>query len=454
MKMKMKMIALTITTAFAAPIAMAETANVNVYGQLGLSADYVTGRSTGASANSATANTNGVPTNTGRQGLVESRYRIASNNSALGFKGTEDLGDGMNAFWQYEIGIAFDRQNYDNLNASTAGGDFISGRSNGQSRRNTFAGIGHKAYGNVALGLQDTPLKLSIAPVNVFPRNYTADMRAVFAVSPVSNVRAENSVQYTSPSLGGVVVKALYGARNESGNGQLAGPSLRSYAVSYTDKALFAVLAYEGTRTVGDESTATTAVLLCRQVLTPFTLTTAATCPAGTTVVSTLTPAVSALAARSAIATVRTVRAGLGYTMGDAKIGAAWERNQNAPLFSPLLGVDASAYYLSGSYKMGINTLKLAYAKRSDNKANNVNNVTNSTGGFITNANDGAIQYSFGVDRALSKRTLVYLLSTTVTNARDGNFAIGGPSAGIAPVGALNNGGSARAISLGMVHNF
>lgn len=415
MKMNKKIIAMAITSVFAAPVAMAETANVNVYGQFAVSADYVTGTSV---VNTATG--------LASAGLVESRYRISSPNSLLGFKGTEDLGDGLTAIWQFESLIALDRQNIDNVNTGQAGGEFQLGRAGAQSRRNTFAGISDKTYGTLAFGLQDTPLKIAIQPANVFPRSYVSDYRAVFAVpGALTNVRAENSFLYTSPSFGGVVVKALYGARNEGGNGALAEPAINSYSLAYSDKSFSGILAYEYARFVSDPISAIAA--------TPTAL------------------AVNAAASR--ISTARALRAVVGYTFGDAKIGAAVEKNNNATLFFPttltaggIAPVDAMAYYLSGSYKIGLNTLKVAYSKRMDNKANNP-----LIGG--TNTDDGAIHYTYGVERALSKRTLVYVLSTAVRNGRDGTFGIGGQNTGIAPVGAIRS-GTARDISVGLTHVF
>jgi predicted porin len=404
MKMNKKIIALAITSVFAAPVAMADTSNVNVYGQFSVSADYVTGTSV---VNSTTAG-----------GLVESRYRISSNNSLIGFKGTEDLGDGLSAIWQYESLIALDRQNIDNVNAQSA--EFTTlGRTGAQSRRNTFAGLTDKSYGTLTLGLQDTPLKIAIQPANVFPRSYPSDYRAVFAVpGAFSNVRAENSILYATPSLGGVVIKALYGARNEGGNGNLAEPVINSYSVGYSDSSFSGILAYEYTRSISD--------------------------PIG--------------AVTSKESTVRTLRAVAGYTFGDVKLGAAVEKNNNVTIGSPTLlapaggaiaAVNAMAYYLSASYKVGLNTFKLAHAKRLNNKAND----TVAASGFINNTDDGAVHNTIAVERALSKRTLVYALYSTVTNGLNGTFGIGGGNTGIAPVGALRL-GTARDFSLGMITTF
>jgi predicted porin len=420
MKMNKKIITLAITSLFAAPVAMADTANVNIYGRFSVAADYATGTSVVNTANGLAPS-----------GLVESRNRISSHNSYLGFKGTEDLGDGLSAVWQYETLIAVDRQNIDNVNTSQAGSDFVLGRSGGQSKRNTFAGLVDKTYGSLTFGLQDTPLKISFSPANVYPRTYVSDYRAVFAVpGALTNIRAENSLLYTSPNLGGVVVKALYGARNEGGNGTLAEPTINSYSVGYSNSSFSGILAYEYTRFINDPVTAVASNL-------------------------TVTPIVPGVAAvTSKVSTVRSLRAAVGYTFGNAKLGAAIEKNNNATLGAPaaatasgggVAAVDAMAYYLSGSYKIGLNTLKVAFARRLDNKA-----VSSANG---TNTDDGAIHYTFGVDRALSKRTSVYLLSTAVRNGRDGTFGIGGQPTGIAPIGAIRS-GTARDVSLGVIVDF
>ena len=413
--MKKNIIALAITATLVAPLAMAETANVVIYGTVSLAADNVKGLSAG-----------GVG---GGGNLVESRNRISSNNSFFGFKGSEDLGEGLSAVWQIENLIAFERQNTDNLRAPGPN-DYTLGRSGAQSRRNTFAGLSDKQFGTLTLGLQDTPLKNSLVPILVFAQTM-ADFRAVFSTA-FSTTRSENSVLYVSPNLAGFVGKAMYSARNESGNGTLENPSHYAMSASYTDGPLFTVLAFENNVVVNAPTAAVAAVTLTIPLPSP-------------PQVITITQAVPATTGD--IRTSKTVRAGAGYTFGDVKLGLALEINKNDVGGVSLL--DAKGVYLSSVYKMGQNSLKAAYSYRSDNKANNGESST----GFLTNRNDGARQISVGIDRALSKRSTVYALYTTVLNDVNGLQTIGGGPTNIAPVNVVR-GGRAQGVSLGMLHSF
>ena len=81
--MQKKIIALAIVAAFAAPVAMADTANVNVYGSLDAGLRSVT--------------TAGNTSNTFGSGTW--------NSNRWGFKGSEDLGDGMKANFNLESGF-------------------------------------------------------------------------------------------------------------------------------------------------------------------------------------------------------------------------------------------------------------------------------------------------------------------------------------------------------------
>jgi predicted porin len=399
--MKKHILALAVAATLVTPLAQADTANVVVYGTLSLSADNVKGLSAGGTSQGGN--------------LVESRNRISSNNSFFGFKGSEDLGDGLSAVWQLENAIAFDRQNIDNLRVPAPGAaanDYTLGRSGVNSRRNTFAGLSDKTLGTLTFGLQDTPLKNSLVPIIVFAQTL-ADFRAVFSTG-VSTTRAENSALYVSPNLNGVVAKAMYAAGNEGGNGAFDDPYLYAASASYTDGPLFAVLAYEYNKMV---STATNAV---------------GSVPA--------TPG-------GVISLRKTTRAGVGYTLGNVKLGLALEVNANDVAGVSVL--DAKGVYVSGVYKMGLSNLKAAYSYRSDNQANN--GVDNT--GFLTNRNDGARQITLGLDRPLSKRSTLYALYSVVLNDVNGLQILAGGPTNIAPVNVVK-GGRAHGVSLGLLHSF
>ena len=175
--MNKKLLALAVAGAFAAPVAMADSANVVIYGTINMSVDSVDGGSfdtiTGINANTA-----------------ERRTRISSNNSNLGFRGTEDLGNGLSAIWQFESAIAFDQQIRNDQTASDTGGTVGS--------RNTFAGFSSKTLGALTFGNQESPMKTSINSLDVFI-NTIGDYRTL--IGP--QVRMANSALYASPKFSG-----------------------------------------------------------------------------------------------------------------------------------------------------------------------------------------------------------------------------------------------------------
>ena len=104
--MNKKLVAVAVAGVLAAPLAaQAQTANVTLYGRLNLDAEVVNGRPAGTNISNPNV------------------YRVSSNSSRLGVRGTESLGGGLNAIFQLESSINAD-----------AGGGTLAGRE-------TFVGL-------------------------------------------------------------------------------------------------------------------------------------------------------------------------------------------------------------------------------------------------------------------------------------------------------------------------
>ena len=164
--MQKKIIALAIAAAFAAPVAMADTANVNVYGSIdgGMRSD---------TGNGATANTFGSGT---------------YNSNRFGFKGSEDLGDGMKATFTLE-------------------GGFNSGTGNAAANTTLFdrtstVGVAG-GFGAVELGRQQTVAYKTIGTFDPF--NYKFINIAL--AGNASTKRYDNDISYTG-KFGDVTVMA------------------------------------------------------------------------------------------------------------------------------------------------------------------------------------------------------------------------------------------------------
>ena len=113
----------------------------------------------------------------------------------LGVRGSEDLGNGLSAVYQYEFGVD-----------TTEGGNFV-------ANRPKFIGL-KGGFGTVTLGVHTTPYYIAVGIVDVFNDNESLNYLQS------NGTRRDNSVFYQTPSLGGLFVDALVrmdGANGDSG---------------------------------------------------------------------------------------------------------------------------------------------------------------------------------------------------------------------------------------------
>lgn len=195
--MQKKLIALAVTGLLSTG-AFAQSSAVTVYGVADLSFDVV--------------KSSGDPWNFGPGGSgsanVGSHTRVSSNGSYIGFKGTEDLGNGLKALFQFETGLNVD---------GDKGGNSLFG--NGTTR-DSFVGLSG-GFGEVKLGTLTTPTRaLGLAmDVNAGATgigdnkaliNTSARFGSVFVPFAGFDVRQGNTIQYTTPSMAGFSAAAAY----------------------------------------------------------------------------------------------------------------------------------------------------------------------------------------------------------------------------------------------------
>lgn len=409
--MNKKLLALAVAAALAPAAAMADSGNVTVYGIMDASYD-ITDNGTGAAAGAAS----GIRAN-----------KVSSNSSRLGFKGTEDVGNGLNAVWQIETGINADGTAASNLNS-----------------RNTFVGLSSKSAGTVILGRHDTPYKLATrgldyfgdgladnrnimgggagstlgtAPTITYPAGTFASgvlangTAASFNGSAASfDGRQSDVVAYISPTVNGLTGAIAYvaGAEGVTTSGQTKGDAWSAMA-NYANGPMYAALAYErhnfGTKGTGD---------------------------LGATAISNTTGATSGFADRME----KAWKLGLGYKFGDLDVGFAYEKtSDDLNAGSNLLG--HNAWTLGGKYKIASNDLKLAYTKAGNNAADKT----------------GANQWAVGVDHNMSKRTKVYAQYVRLNNDDSATYGLNGAGA-TGLVSANGAGADPSAWSFGMRHSF
>ncbi|MES1981492.1 MAG: porin [Pseudomonadota bacterium] len=212
--MKKSLIALAVAGVFAAPVMAADMAannnmsgntnaagGITIYGQANISLDAV--------KNDAGA------------GTVTNRH-ISSNESGVGFKGSEDLGSGIWAVWQIEQGLDID--------------------SGTRYNRNTFVGLSGDSWGKLVAGINDTPYKSSTRDWDLFA-DTIADNRSLMGIG--SDIRVGNSVTYTSPMMNSFVVSLSTVAGAETAGAAGGKGSLGSGSLMYHTEALNAAFAYQ-----------------------------------------------------------------------------------------------------------------------------------------------------------------------------------------------------------------
>lgn len=170
--MKMKLLALAVTgAAFSAPL-MAQS-NVQIYGIMDLGFSRLSDSDTGYIG-----------------AKFKPRNAIDSGNQAasrIGFRGTEDLGNGLSAFFTIEQGLSADTS------------------SSPSSSRAIFVGLGGD-FGRVSLGRHMNSVRKQVTDMDPFQAAGVGNMLNINRQTTWLN----NSIQYTSPSFHGLTLGGNY----------------------------------------------------------------------------------------------------------------------------------------------------------------------------------------------------------------------------------------------------
>ena len=162
----------------------------------------------------------GISKQTGERAKVESGIK---NDSRIGFKGTEDLGNGTSAIFVLENG-------FDTSSGNEIGGLF---------GRQAYVGLSNVTYGTVKFGRQTTPVYTTFQQLDPFAFGLAGDINR----SVTYTKRMSNSVSYTAPeTIKGLTATVAYGFAENKGllsTGRQFGAS-----TSYTDGALNVQAAY------------------------------------------------------------------------------------------------------------------------------------------------------------------------------------------------------------------
>jgi predicted porin len=346
--MQKKLIALAVAGVLAAPLAA--QAGVEVYGQARMSVDY--------------SNNDDVDPRD------KSAVSVSSNKSRIGFKGSEDFGNGLKGLWQIEQGVKFDSGTW------------------GNEARDTFLGLGGN-FGTVLAGKLSTPYRTATERLDVF-KDTKADYNAIVGSagsaysagsSPiltgdtnVGNLRANNALAYVTPSMSGFQGTLAYVTNYNDllgGSGDNL-PRTKdqgkqdAYSLSgtYDNGPLYLAAAYESLSKAN-------------------------------------------LGGGTGAPDAKSWKIGGGWNFGQGTtIGALFE---NMDLGGNMK--DRNAWYLSGMHKMDAFNVKAAYGSADKWSGTGYNDT-------------GAQQFSIGAGYDLSKTTEAYALYTQVSNDKFGAYGL------------------------------
>ena len=377
--MQKKIIALAIAAAISAP-AFADNANVTVYGKAILDIESV--------SNDKSA--------------LSSATRVQTNASRLGFKGKEDLGDGLSGIYQFEVemdadgsGNTVSAKDSTTSPTSPAAATYTATPSGFGKSRNSGVGL-EGGFGTVILGIWDTPYKTAHNKVELFDNTTVFSATNVVGRTGVAgtvtaknfNTRAANAFVYVAPKLADVAISAAYVPDEGKSTGEATtqgyNKSIVSLAASYDVESLYVAAAYENRYDNQVASTSDTAARLIGR-----------------------------------------------YNFGDFWLGAMVESikiNTTAAL-----NFTQNNSELVGQYKLGASTIGLSYA----------------VAGATSTANTGATQASLRYGYNLSKRTELFAAYTQLKNDTAAGY---GFSAGT--TFGTGAGSTSTAIGTGLIVSF
>lgn len=143
--------------------------------------------------------------------------------SRIGLRGQEDLGAGLKAVFQLEMGLEADMGslktftgNYASATPGAPGGLASTGGFN----RRSHVGL-QSGWGTLLLGRDYTPMYYTALATDTFKLAYLGNVQALLALGGGSErlARMSNGIFYTSPQFGGLRMRAAYGFGAESAGG-------------------------------------------------------------------------------------------------------------------------------------------------------------------------------------------------------------------------------------------
>lgn len=385
--MQKKLMALAVAGALGAPL-LANAQSVQIYGRANLGLDNY----------SATGSASGT-------GNLASRMRVYDSGSRLGFRGSENLGGGMEAYFVLESGV-----NWDNGGPNGQGGQ-ANGSANNLASRDSFLGI-RGGFGEVSWGRQSifwtNGLNAQTGPNYI---NAGADglLTGTQLVRPPAT-RQPNVMYYTSPRMAGIDVAVAYSPSDQepasyTGTGQAKG-DVWGVNVKYRLGGIYVQADWAKHRNVGNSSAG----------------------PSDTGI---------------------KLGASYGYMPG-ARIALIVEKlknDKNQAAAGTIVAVgdnpEQKIYLLNWEHIFGMEQVMAGIAIASK--------IKGLAGG---EDNTGCKSWHLGVKHLMSKRTGVYVSYNAIKNDDRAICDYTGGAYTSGPLGVANAGADPRVIAVGMMHNF
>lgn len=380
-------------------------------------------------------------------GGYASRTRLATNSSLIGFKGTEDLGNGLKAIFQVENQISLDGPRGNTTNSQSMG--------NGWNTRDTFVGL-TGGFGAVLGGYVSTPQRSTAAKYDLMPgaTGSGSSLNMIGRVNMGGVYQGAGLVANNSFDTNSAV-----GAQTAANN---VGTIFRSQALVYVTPVVSgfnAVIAYVPNENRDNTATAAGAKR------NPFGWNAAANYSNGPVNVSLAYLKLNDIGAGLTNAT----GAGTNTFTGDEDhtnwlLGASYDFSPSTKVsfmydnYKGKLGlgsgstatVKRNAWYLAGKQSFGANDLIVAYMRNDDNKVNGVGGSFGDT---------GAQAWSVRLAHNFSKRTQAYAIYTQIENEANATYDFSGidpavPGGTGGGNGAVSAGADPRVLGVGIRHSF
>ncbi len=325
--------------------------------------------------------------------------------SRLGFRGTEDLGNGLKALFTLEYRLNIDtNQGIGGTYTSDAAG--VQGSTSGMARQQ-FVGLGSK-YGTVILGRMNTTMfdwavKYTVLGASIFDVTGNNAMAAGSRNNPLGDIRLSNTVAYKSPSMAGFHFDVNYARPIEQTANSSSHISVWQLGTYYDHGPLSVGMVYDNIQGSGGSTLTLSSLAFARGAGFP--------------------PSSTAIAYDDL--DVKSLNIGAAYNLGFAKLKATFQNDKfNSLNTNRVWGIGAEIPVVANG------TVHVVYSKSSVNTLDNADS-------------SGA---SLAYTHNLSKRTIAYVGYSYQGNDSAGTAGIwgSGPTAG----------GHVNVVAAGMTHMF